>query len=549
MRYLKLVMCTVFNMLLLILFLNACGMLDSSGSSTIKNTETGLVTSKNAPTPITLKMYINYFWWDPLPWGEDLTTKEITAQTGVTLDIDKPSTYEDSIKELNLMASSDDYPDLIMTGDSDSIKKLKDKNAFVPMDKFIEKYGSNIKKNITMEYLEKYSMEKDGKIYGLPNGFESQNKVPMFGVGTLILKSIYTALGSPRLDTINDMYNYLVKVRDAGFKTSKGEDIIPAYMDWPVEELSNSFGVKFFAIYDGSYVYGEDGQLRHIMHDEKMKEIFRFSNQLFREKLIDQEWFLQPHEKITEKIDKGRVAVYFSSNALAWMDENLDKFQNTTGDLYFLIKPPLAPELTKKTESKFYTKGFWPGPWSKIYITKKCKDTIRAVEFFNWVASEKGQYTTMIGPEGVVWQTNQDGALSLVPEFDQKLRKDPQKAYRDIGYMKWCFLQNNKYKTNAYFAFKTPSQKEDYIKRGNIIAEDMWYAQELENLKLSFNSPVGIANTNMNIYFTQADKQMYMAKDKESFEVLYQQTLAEMERLGVKTVEDELNRQIIQNRK
>jgi putative aldouronate transport system substrate-binding protein len=526
-------------MLVSAVFFSACA--GNSGVVSKETGKTGEIEQKkqNNVPPTTFNFYINYGWWLKTDWGKDLTSKEITRLTGVSLNIDKPSNNEESVTRLNMMLSTGNYPDMIMMVDSALSKKLVQKGMFIPLNDYIDKYGTDIKKNVGMDYLKEYCTEDDGKIYGLPNGIAFAGQAPDSGEGILLLKGVYERLGSPPLNTIDDLYNYLVKVKESGLKNKNGESIIPSNFDWPTKDLSGPFGVRFVSIDGGSYVYGSDRVLRQVMRVPEMKDIFYFTSKLFREKLIDQEWLLQDGETINKKIKSGRYAMYFATNAYGLMDEATDTVKKNSDDSFIMVKMPLAPGVQDPKYNLVIRK-----PWTMIYMTTKCKDPKKAMEFLNWEASEKGQYLSRLGPEGVVWNEGPDGTPLITPSFSKKLSADKEAALSDAGYMKWNFMQNNKFLENSVIALMSPVERNERRQRGKIITDSMWFAPELEQLSIDPASKPGIANVKINNYFGNADRKMYMALDDATFESLYNAALPDMEKLGLNDLEDELNRQI-----
>ncbi len=536
-----------FSMILIfgILF-SACTESSSGNGKNKPDAESPTGTVVNNPSPITLDFYINYYWWPKSKekWGNDLASREITRITGVTLNIEKPANSDESMTRLTMMLSTGDMPDIVMADDGVLNKKLIQKGMFEPLEGMIDKYGQDIVKNVGWDYLKAFCTEIDDKIYGLPHGMNFEGQAPESGGGVLVLKGLYERLGAPPLNTPEDVYNYLVSVRDSGLKTKNGEAYIPSTFDWPTQDLSGSFGLKFFSIDGGSYVYGEDKKLRHVLRVPEMKDIFYFTSRLFRNKLIDQEWLLQDEGSAYNKLISGRVAVFFPTNAYGWLDEYNDQMENVSGDSYMLVKTPLVPGL-KDVKYNLVRKS----PWSRIYITTTCKDKVRSMEFLNWLSSETGQYVSRIGPEGVVWGRGADGDPAVTPEFARKLSAVRDTALSEIGYYKWCFLQNNKFSEKAITALMTPEELVERKARADIILKSAWYAPELETLSIDPASKTGIASTRINTYFGKTDRKLYMAQSDEEFEELYNSALPELEKLGLDAVEEELNGQIAENLK
>lgn len=541
--------CLINSILIFLLFLSACSSRPVDKQEVMqeeKQEEKHEEKQEEKPLPITLDLYINYSWWPKArtEWGNDLVSKEITRITGVSFNIDKAANNDESMSRLNMMLSTGEYPDIVMTDDGVIPKRLIQKGMFMPLSDLIDKYGQEIIKNIGLEYLEEYCTETDDEVYVLPNGIVFEAQTPQAGHGVLLLKGLYERMGSPPLDTTEDLYNYLRNVKESGLKTKNGEPYIPVLFDWPTQDLAPSFGVRFFTIDGGSYVYGSDKRLQQVIRVPAMRDIFHFTSKLFREELMDQQWLLQDEGTGLKKMLAGRFSMYFASNAFGIIDEYNDKIENESGDSYILVKTPLSPGL-KDVKYNLVTKR----PWNRIYITTQCKDPVRAMEFFNWESSETGQYVSRIGPEGVVWNTGPDGKPIVSEKFAEKLSTSRDDALSEIGFLKWCYMQNNKFTENAISALLTPEERIERKARADIILNSMWYAPELEILSIDPSSKTGISNTKLNTYFGKMDRKLYMAQDDISFEQMYNSALPEMEILGLSNVEYELNRQIAENLK
>ncbi len=493
---------------------------------------------KEAPD-VTLKIFIDNFYFTQSEWGKDLTSRKISASTGVKLEVEIPADPEDGRSRINLMMSTNQYPDLIMLSRSELSRKLVANNAVIPVDRLIEQDGKDILQNVTMDYLKKYCREVDGRIYGLPNGVKWKDEYPQYGSGILLLKSVHKMLGSPEIKNTGDLYNYLSKIKNLGFQNYQGVEITPAYMDWPPSALCTSFGIPLINVDGSAYVYAQDGRIHHALRDKEMKEAYRYTNKLFREGLIDQDWFVQPKEDVYKKLLNGRIAVYFAYDAQGFLMEYERQMEKLSGDSYFLIEPPLAPGV-KKNGGNYISDA----QWTQVYITSQCKDPAGAMKFLNWMASEEGQYTAAIGPEETVWTMDPQGAPILTPEFAVRLSTDRDRANREIGLMQWNFQQNYKYWKNSVFALMAPEEQKNFKEYSAMIAKGLWTNPVLEPLFYSSGWNAEAVNSAINVYISRAEKQIYMAADDAAFEALYGETLAGAEGLGLETLENELNARI-----
>ncbi len=538
MKFRKLMPFLAFAILLAMLCFCLTGTNRYSAAYDAKEAGTGPEQEDKA-SDVTFKIFSDNFYFTQSEWGKDLTSRKISALTGVKLEVEIPADPEDGRSRINLMMSTNQYPDLIMLSRSELSRKLVANNAVIPVDTLLQQYGTDILQNVTMDYLKKYCAENDGRIYGLPNGVKWKDEYPQYGSGILLLESVHKMLGSPEIKTTDDLYRYLAKIKNLGFQNHQGVEITPAYMDWPPSALCTSFGISLINVDGSAYVYDQDGRIHHALRDNKMKEAYRYTNQLFREALIDQDWFVQPKEEVYKKLLNGRIAVYFADDAQGFLVEYERQMEKISGDSYFLIEPPLAPGVQKNGGSYISD-----AQWTQVYITSQCEDPVRAMEFLNWMASEKGQYIAAIGPEETVWTMDSRGNPVLTPEFAAGLNTDRDRANREIGLMQWNFQQNYKYWKNSVFALMTPEEQKSFKECSAIIAKALWTNAVLEPLFFSSGWNAEEVNSAIDVYISRAEKQIYMAADDTTFETLYEETLAGAESLGLETLENELNTRI-----
>ena len=88
-------------------------------------------------------------------------------------------------------------------------KSCVKQDMLVPLDEYIEKYP-NLKEWAGESTLNMLRAE-DGKLYGFPNWYTSQ---PNGNTGYVVNEKIYKELGSPKLETTDDLYAYLKQVKE-----------------------------------------------------------------------------------------------------------------------------------------------------------------------------------------------------------------------------------------------------------------------------------------------------------------------------------------------
>ena len=122
----------------------------------------------------------------------------------------------------------------------------------------------------------------DGKLYMFPNWYSSN---PYGNAGYVVNKKIYKELGEPPLETTDDLYDYLVKVKD-----KYGSSIIPFEPHRAQER--QGLGVLYTAFGEGaSYTnlnasllaVPKDGKLTSVLTDPVFREAQKYIAKLYRE--------------------------------------------------------------------------------------------------------------------------------------------------------------------------------------------------------------------------------------------------------------------------
>ena len=89
-------------------------------------------------TPVTLDWYVNYSWF-VTGWGENLVSRMITEETGVSVNFITPRGNEE--EKLNALISSDSLPDLITLGWWEpQVAEMIDKDMVYPLNELADSY-------------------------------------------------------------------------------------------------------------------------------------------------------------------------------------------------------------------------------------------------------------------------------------------------------------------------------------------------------------------------------------------------------------------------
>jgi len=164
--------------------------------------------------PLEFTLYGNYDWYTMPKWGADETTAWVKENKKV--NITEIPNGGNTVQKLNTMIASGDLPDVIWGERGADVERLREAGLLVPLDDYIEKYP-NLKKWLDPKAMNMLR-SPDGKLYQFPNWYTNR---PNGNAGWVVNKKIYKELGSPKLETTDDLYNYLKLVKE------KYPDVIP----------------------------------------------------------------------------------------------------------------------------------------------------------------------------------------------------------------------------------------------------------------------------------------------------------------------------------
>jgi putative aldouronate transport system substrate-binding protein len=399
--------------LVFVLVLAGC----SSNKETNAGKTEGTNGSPNADTasfvlgeqPLEFSFYGHYDWYTMPPWGEDLSTKWIKDNKKVNV---VPISSGGSAKQkLNTMIVSQELPDVIWMERDADVEKLRSEGLLVPFDDYLDKYP-NLKKwagEATLDMLR----SPDGKLYQFPNWYTTQ---PNGNAGYLVNKKIYEELGSPSLETTDDLYAYLTQVK------AKYPDVVPLEVGQSasgIDVLVSAFAENRPYTYNAMKAVPTGDQLGSIFTDAAFRESIQYASKLYREKLISQDSFTQKLEQVEQKVMTGKIAVFAASSPTEFGAKGnaLLKAEDPNAG-YIMVWPVHKAGLDK---NKIFPGDYKQLGWNVSVITKAAKDPEAVFAFLDWFTGPEGQRVIMWGPEGLYWEgTDAEEA----PQFTEKFTSD-----------------------------------------------------------------------------------------------------------------------------
>ncbi len=258
--------------------------------------------------PLEFSMYGHYSWYDVPAWDSTVAGRWLKENKQINI---KPiSAGGNHEQKLSTMIASNDLPDVMWMDRGAEVERLREMGMLVPFDDYLDKYP-NLKKWMGKDL--NMLRAEDGKLYQFPNWYTGR---PNGNAGYVINKKIYEELGSPKLETTEDLYKYLVAVKE-----KYGSSVTPfephlAKDHQGLGVLYTAFGENVLYSYLNAALRSvpKDGQLTSLFTDDTFREAQKYISKLYRERLISQDAFTQTVDQVEEKVMQGRVAVFASAS-------------------------------------------------------------------------------------------------------------------------------------------------------------------------------------------------------------------------------------------
>jgi len=481
--------------------------------------------------PLDVTFYAHYSYYSMPEWGADPSSRWIRDNKKV--NVRAIGADANSPQKLQTMIASNTLPDLIWGERDSDFERLREAGLLVPLDAYIEKYPNL--KEWAGERILNMLRAPDGHIYYFPNYYTNK---PYGNAGYVVNKKIYRTLGSPKLETTDDLYAYLKLVK------ARYPDVVPfetgmARVGNGIDQLFSAFKEDNFS-FTRYYAVTSGDRMTSIYNDEGFRESVQYVARLMREGLMTQDALTQTEGQVAEKLMNGRVAVFASADPMKMtMEADAALSRGDPEGGYFFIEPICKEGLDK---SRIYPGTYNLLGWNAAAITKNADDPEAIFAMLDWMTGPEGSAVQMWGPPGPdgYWDGfKEDG---VTPAFTDKYVKDPDGLTRIqalSGDMIW--VGNTTYLDQTKSAYEATLPEEDRSWSAYWQHKITWKSQgdatPFVNLYPEPDSEEGIIHRQLKeIWLKTRAETMYAESDqevldrldaanRESFEVGYQKYL------------------------
>ncbi|WP_099204089.1 extracellular solute-binding protein [Scatolibacter rhodanostii] len=458
-KLLSMSLCTI----LAVSALSGCGT-DTPGSSQAESGEKPAANVSDVETSSTsdgkfddvrLKMLV--CWNGGFPTASDQynndVAEKIREETGVTVEYEGIMMSE--TEKLNLMFASGDMPDIINApywggtkGETAVIKKAGAEGRLIDIKDMLANY-ENLKAAYEIGTIGSKYYENDinypdfnGATYILPQevgaGVENETN---WAYGVFVRGDVPEALGidEKQIKTTEQLYDFLVKARDYGFKDVNGNDCIVAttyHEGWDNSGYYQNFKPHTLTG-DNGYFLNEDKKVDYLPLTENFVDKHLFLWKLVNENILDKESFKHSDAQADEKVGNGTALFASAQYGTVIKSTQLTGLYNSNPEMRYTWVGPLSFE-GGEAATQLRSEGRNGSP--AIVFPTTCSNIDAALTYLNYVNSEEGAKLCQYGIEGVTYELNDQNQPRMNAEWTAKFAEDNEKTKEElrefgVGYM------------------------------------------------------------------------------------------------------------------
>lgn len=483
----------------------------------------------------TLDWYVNYSWFIA-GWGDNIVSKKITEETGVSVNFITPIGSEE--EKLNALIASNSLPDIITLGWWEpQVEEMINSGMVYALNELADAYDTYFYDVADPSVINWYKQE-DGNIYCYPNSsytpqdLEKHNNIPS-NQTFLVRKDIYEAIGSPDMTTQEGFYQ-AIKDAVAMYPEINGEPIIPiggTGFDDTGCAAFDQYLQNFLAI-----PFEKDGEYYDRNLDPEYLSWLKLLRKLNEEGYMSADTFVDQRTQISEKIADGRYfCLMYQRTDLA--DQEKILYAKDPNSIYIAVD---GPKNAKAEDPVLPITGITG--WTVTMISKNCKDPERAIQFMDYLMGEHGQKLISLGVEGVTYDMV-EGKAVLRDDVKELLNTDRQKYDELYGADDtYWMLQNN------VMQMQWMPELEEPLKQ---LAEWTYpytaYRGQYEVMMLE-SSEVGETYAKVKKHWSNTIKQLILAESDEAFDEILEKYQVEREKLNYQELLKKETRQIKVNK-
>ncbi len=365
--------------------------------------------------PITLSVF-GQRDQNQIEWKNMLIFQEYEKKTNIKLDYQEVPAQGYAEKK-SLLFASNQLPDIFLRAfltKEDMTTFGTSSQQLVDLGQYIEKYAPNIN-SIFKEHNAIYNSQlaPDGKIYTLPE--INLSATGLLGFKQWINKDWLDKAGMKAPTTLEELKAVLIAFRDNDPNGNGKKDEIPMGIREPssIYVLGGSFGLDHQM---SDTINIENGKIHYWLTDDRFKEYLQWLNELYKEKLLWQEYYKNDRPAWRSNLANASYGVMYMPYS--------DVFINVESQFTGLdpIKGPRGDQLMADVSTGIGD----PGAFA---VSNSCKYPEAAVRWVDYFYSEEGSIFSRYGIEGQTYHKDEAGN----PVINDEILKAPEGFMTALG--------------------------------------------------------------------------------------------------------------------
>lgn len=368
----------------------------------------------------TLDILIGESWW-PVDSFTGIIPEEMKKELGIDLNV----TIAADANQLGLLIASNELPDIVFT--TTEFDRLSSSDICYSYNELLEKYPTEYEEFTEQQKAISGAFSKDDQYYTILNNFNSSEEWEEASVAPNLpaifyRKDIYEKLGSPKLETMDDLMNLFEMVKQ------EYPDMVPLGLNgvWKLRAISSWVG----SAGDTFWGFDENGDVVYKACDKNYKEFLRVANDMARKGYFTAEAYANENE--TDSTAEALAGRCFAYTWNSYPDKIVQLQTNSSDEeAEWALMPKLG-------DYGMYSTSYG---WGGMFVSKNCKNPEAAIKLITYLFSEEGRRLSKWGREGIDWTMNEE---TQFPEWsDEWLEDSKDSNLMNEKYNQWFYLGCN----------------------------------------------------------------------------------------------------------
>jgi len=491
-------------------------------------------------------------WWSVPSWNANTKVpvyKAITEDTGLTFTTDVPPQNGDA--KLSLMLTTGQIPDIMTLQDSTEVEQLIQSGHVWNLQQLFQKYDPSFLKTFPKGLISEQKVALGG-FYGLPDGGSAPDmftgkyasekatalyptnpqivfNVPLMKKAGITLSDVRTEAGLIKaLNKINSMH---LKVG--------GAPVIPLQVDtssttgWPSESLNN------LAQMFGAMPVTKSGNYRPLRLSPEMKTTIDFFHTLAADGVLSRNEFTLDTTADNTAVTSGRVFAFLGNTGNPQWETMWSQNHNETW-----VSPGNVLSSTGDTPTWGYSYG--ATGWTYTLISKSAPNPAKLAKWLAFMYGPKGQLLMDYGIKGPDWHFGPKGRVVQNPKIVNDLNSEPD-YWLQSGIGDFWFFGNTPYDLSVQPVTNTmPGTMENAMKLARTTIKPVHLynstALNIPSTVIAPGSSLYQEQQEIDVYWPEQVLKMVFASSNSQENTLYNQTIQEMNKMGLTQIDQTINK-------